>query len=244
MSTLAEGNKSKSEEIGLKVIRYLNKAIGLIEDVIFIIILLIALWFLMDTIHVFYNSSANVSMPTKPDGGIAALQKEISEEAVAWITIDDTSIDYPIMQGIDNYVYLNKNPYGEYSLAGSIFLDYRNASDFTDDYSVVYGHHMSGGYMFGALDDFEKEDFFEKHITGELETENGTYPIEVMGFLYTDASNELVFDPEGNHTGLEEFIKNNAINFRNVEGTNIIALTTCRSPTSTRRACLFVRILN
>lgn len=42
---------------------------------------------------------------------------------VAWLTIDDTKIDYPVMQGKDNTEYLNKDPYGDYALAGSIFLD-------------------------------------------------------------------------------------------------------------------------
>ena len=73
---------------------------------------------------------------------------------VGWIVVDDTNIDYPVMQGYDNSQYLNLDPYGEYSLSGSIFLDSRNSSDFTDPYSIIYGHHMEYGKMFGAIDDY------------------------------------------------------------------------------------------
>ncbi|MBR1845920.1 MAG: class B sortase, partial [Oscillospiraceae bacterium] len=63
------------------------------------------------------------------------------------------------MQGETNGKYLNTDPYGEYSLSGSIFLDSRNAGDFSDSYSLVYGHHMADGMMFGALDAFFDEGY-------------------------------------------------------------------------------------
>ena len=236
--------QSRKEEIGLRFVRYANKAIRTIEDIIFIIILLIALWFLVDTIYVFNHARADVLMPMKPENGdITTLQKELSEDCVGWITLDDTTIDYPVMQGIDNYEYLNKDPYGDYSVAGSIYLDARNASDFSDDYSLIYGHHMSGGYMFGSLDDFEDSAYFEQHKTGTLTTLRGEFPVEIIAFLYTDVSNELVFDPEEDQNGLEAFIEEKAINDRDTQSGRIVALTTCKSPTSTRRACLFVRII-
>ena len=237
--------ETRANRAGLRAVRIGEKTIRTVTDIIFIIILLLGLWYLADTIYVFYHSRADVTMPYKPqDGDLAALQKELSEEAVGWITLDDTSIDYPVMQGVDNYVYLNKDPYGDYSLAGSIFLDARNASDFSDDYSLIYGHHMSGGYMFGALDMYEDSAYFAEHTTGTLITERGEFPIEIISFLYTDAGNDTVFEPETADIGtIETFIKEKAINYRAVKGKRIVALTTCKSPTSTRRACLFVRVL-
>ena len=69
----------------------------------------------------------------------------------AWITIDNTHIDYPVLQGKDDMEYVNKDPFGEFALSGSIFLSTKNASDFSDVYNMTYGHHMENGAMFGDL---------------------------------------------------------------------------------------------
>ena len=71
-------------------------------------------------------------------------------------------------RGKENYEYLNKDPYGEFSLSGSIFLDARNDPDFKDDYSLIYGHHMEKGAMFGALDDFQDRAYFDQRRSGTV----------------------------------------------------------------------------
>ncbi len=237
-------NTSRGHRIGLIVVKTTDRVVQTIVDIIFIIILLLAVYFVADTIYVFYNSRADVTMPFKPEDGNIASLKELSEDCIGWITIDNTSIDYPIMQGVDNYEYLNKDPYGNYSLSGSIYLDSGNASDFSDDYSLIYGHHMSGGFMFGALDDFEDYDYFKEHLTGTIITERGTFPIVAEAFAYTQASDKLVFDlTEGTYEERVENMKTRALNY-NPEAEDegrLIALSTCRSPTSTRRMILFVR---
>ena len=238
-----ETSAERRHRIGMRVVKAGNRIVQTGIDILVIIVLLIGLWFLADAIYVFYHSRAGVTMPYKPvDGDLTALQQSLSEDCIGWITLDNTSIDYPIMQGEDNLEYLNKDPYGSYSLAGSIFLDARNASDFSDDYSVIYGHHMSGGYMFGALDDFEDANFFETHETGTLYTERGNFPVQVICFLYTDVSTEMVFDLDADRSGLPDFMKEKAKQYRQTGEGRIVALTTCKSPTSTRRACVFVRV--
>jgi sortase B len=67
--------------------------------------------------------------------------RELNSDIVGWIRIPDTDIDYPILQGSDNDYYLSRNYLGEFAVAGSIFLDYRN--DFGDDFLIIYGHSMS-----------------------------------------------------------------------------------------------------
>ena len=103
---------------------------------------------------------------------------------------------------------------------------------------------MSGGFMFGALDAFEEERFFQEHLEGDLFTSRGDLPIRVLAFVYTDASNELVFDPQ--YEGAEvlpEWIRENALHYNaRAEGGRIVALSTCKSPTSTRRLIVFVTI--
>ena len=129
---------------------------------IFVIALLISIYALYDTWYVFDHANDKSYLIFKPgvaeENGVVT-NSPITSDMVGWITLDDTNIDYPVMQGTDNTVYLNKDPYGEFSLSGSIFLDSRNSSDFTDEYSVIYGHHMEYGVMFGALDDYLDEDY-------------------------------------------------------------------------------------
>ena len=220
-------------------------------DVVFILVLLIGLYFSYDSAYVFYNSRAAQVSPYKPAGEDLASLQEVAEDAIAWITLDDTTVDYPIMQGEDNYEYLNKDPFGKFALAGSIFLDNRNASDFSDVYSLVYGHHMSGEYMFGALDAYADMMYFDGHRTGTLLTERGEIPLSIIGFYQTDASDTMVFDPEEDHSNMLEFVRANSEIYREPEvrsGTDaadlrIVALTTCKSPTTTKRTVLFAALV-
>ena len=213
-------------------------------DVAFLILLLIGLYFMYDSAYVFYHSRAAVVGPYKPADGNLADLRELSKDVVGWITLDDTMVDYPVLQGKNNFEYLNKDPFGKFSLSGSIFLDSRNASDFSDDYSIIYGHHMSGEYMFGALDDFADETFFREHETGTLVTLRGEFPIQVLAFFQTDASDSMVFAPEITRTDMWSYIRQNSERVRdNVDSVGrIVALTTCKSPTTTKRTVLFVAI--
>ena len=81
----------------------------------------------------------------------------INKDVAGWITIDDTHIDYPVVQGKDDMEYINKDVYGEFSLSGSIFLSCMNKKDFSDNYNLVYGHHMANGGMFGDVVSFTEK---------------------------------------------------------------------------------------
>ena len=77
---------------------------------------------------------------------------KINPDVCAWITMDGTHIDFPVLQGETNLSYINTDVYGDFALAGSIFLDCRNSRDFSDPYNLLYGHHMSNGSMFACLE--------------------------------------------------------------------------------------------
>ena len=86
----------------------------------------------------------------------------------AWLTVDGTKIDYPVVQGETNLEYINQDIYGEFALSGSIFLDSRNDRKFIDSYSLLYGHHMDNGAMFGDVMNYKEKEYFESHKTGTL----------------------------------------------------------------------------
>ena len=167
----------------------------------------------------------------------------ITDEMVAWITIDDTNIDYPVMQGKDNTHFLNTDPFGEYSLTGSIFLDSRCSSDFSDEYSVIYGHHMDYGKMFGALDDFLNETYLESHSTGTLmlgRSGEETFNLKVFASMRVSAREKTVFDMDYNK--IRQFIRSHADVLTTESKSRIVALSTCADADSVTRIVVFCYI--
>ncbi len=77
--------------------------------------------------------------------------KEINSDIVAWIKIDGTVINYPIVQSFDNKYYLDKNFYREKDSAGTLFLESKNKKDFSENNTVIYGHNIKRGTMFADL---------------------------------------------------------------------------------------------
>jgi sortase, srtB family len=104
--------------------------------------------------------------------------KSLNEDVIGWIYIPDTEINYPIVHTADNDYYLDHMVDRTENSAGSIFLDARNPSDFSDLHSIIYGHHMKNGSMFAALKGYKKQEFFDEHKVGYLITEAGVYRID------------------------------------------------------------------
>ncbi len=103
---------------------------------------------------------------------------EINGDFVAWIQIEGTQINYPVVQGEDNKYYLKHLFDGKWNSSGCIFLDYRSASDMSDPHTAIYGHHMKNGTMFSDLMKYKKQEFYDEHPTGYLLTPNENYVIE------------------------------------------------------------------
>lgn len=86
--------------------------------------------------------------------------RSVSENVVLWVDIPGTGVSYPVAQAEDNDYYLRKTLKGEYNFAGTVFMDYRNNPSVTDDNTILYGHNMRDGSMFGLLKKYGKEEFF------------------------------------------------------------------------------------
>ena len=77
--------------------------------------------------------------------------KAINNDVIGWIKIDNTNINYPILQGETDEYYLRKDIYKNYNFSGSIFVDSKTKADFTDYNTVIYGHNLKMGKMFSQL---------------------------------------------------------------------------------------------
>ncbi len=211
---------------------------------VFIVALLIVIYGLYDTWFVYNKAKDDSYLKYKPTASQGVPENApLTEDYVAWITIDDTNIDYPIMQGDNNMQYLNINPYGEYSLSGSIFLDSRNSADFSDDYSILYGHHMEYGKMFGALDDFLSKEYLKNHSTGKLivgRDGSQVYDLGIFACMKVNVYDKKALDPDslGN---VMKLITEEATNINTSidKSESILVLSTCIEPVSTNRLLVF-----
>ena len=84
-----------------------------------------------------------------------------NEDVVAWLHVPGTRIHYPVLAGETNETYLRTDLDGNHSIAGSIFLEENNASDFLDLNTILYGHNMLNGSKFSDIDDFVRGDITE-----------------------------------------------------------------------------------
>ena len=97
--------------------------------------------------------------------------QSVNDDIYAWIYCEGTDIDYPVVQSPnDDEFYLTYNSDGEYSSAGAIFTEHEyNSTDFTDPVTVIYGHHMSSGAMFGNMQEqFTDDEFWDSNPVIEI----------------------------------------------------------------------------
>jgi len=102
-----------------------------------------------------------------------------NKSLIGWIKIDDTLIDYPVMQSSNSEYYLNHNFNQKKDNNGSIFLDPECSIFPRSDNLIIYGHNMKSGKMFGSLKKYKSEDFYKKHPIVQFDTlyEKGKYQI-------------------------------------------------------------------
>ena len=227
-----------------KSIIFAHKSINFIVAIISLILFLICLYAMIDAYNVYVGASDTGILKYKPVAGNTEILRELSDDAVAWLTVDGTRIDYPVMQGKTNDDYLNKDPYGEFSLSGSIFLDSRNDSTFSDPYSLIYGHHMEYGAMFGSLDGYADREYFDAHRTGTLTVIKGAeYKITFFASCKAQATEKVIFDPpESDNLSLLEYLNKHSLVYYPQEvnaGSRLIALSTCQSAESNERMIVF-----
>lgn len=128
-----------------------------------------------------------------------------NKSLIGWVKIADTVIDYPVMQTVNNEYYLDHNFHQEYDRNGSIFLDAACSIYPRSTNLILYGHHMKSGSMFGSLQNYQSESYYEEHKIIEFDTiyEVGTY--EVM-FVFRDK----VYSQEDVNFKYYEFIDANS----------------------------------
>ena len=164
---------------------------------------------------------------------LTELQKQY-DEMIGWIQIEKTKIDYPIMQAENNKFYLTHSYEGKKLRAGSIFLDYRNDPLLIDRHSIIYGHDLRNGSMFGQLYQFKDQSFAEANRYFTIDTGNEQLQLEVFA-AYETTTDFYYIETDFTNESFEQFIKTvkkkSVITFdENINGSDqIITLSTCVS---------------
>lgn len=118
---------------------------------------------------------------------------QINEDFAFWLYCPDSPIDYPVVQTTDNDYYLHRLFNGEYNAAGTLFVDYRNLPMLQDPNTLIYGHHMRNDSMFGSLDWYREQSYFDSHpymlVIGKDEID----VIELFS-AYTTGSDDECYD--------------------------------------------------
>lgn len=120
-----------------------------------------------------------------------ALEK-INPDVMAWLTSEDTEIDYPVVQGEDNHYYLRHLFTGEENKLGAIFMDCRNHGNFSDKNTIIYGHNMKDGSMFSSLTKYKDQSYYDSFPTMLLYTPNGDFMIELFAGTIVDGNQESI----------------------------------------------------
>ena len=116
--------------------------------------------------------------------------KSVNDDVVGWIYCEGTQINYPVLQGETNDTYIRTLYTGEGHPSGSIFVDAGNLPEFQDNNTIIYGHHMADGSMFGTLEDWREQEYFDAHPCMWLLTPEQDYRIDLFSAYLVDARHD------------------------------------------------------
>lgn len=154
-----------------------------------------------------------------------------NEDFKFWLKIDNTNIDYPVVQGKDNDFYLKHDFFKSKNASGSIFLDYRVNNKSRNN--IIYGHNMKNGSMFANIELFKDEKFFNENKFITIEKNNKQYIYEIFSVYYLDAKNtdylQCNFNSDEEFDNFIHCIKERSLFKSNKElnSNDIITLSTC-----------------
>lgn len=161
--------------------------------------------------------------------------KEQNNETIAWLKVNNTNVEYPVVKGTNNSFYLNHSFDKSNNSAGWIFADYRNKFDNTDKNIVIYGHNMRDGSMFGSMLNILNAKWYEneENTNITLYTENEKCMYKVFSVYKIENEDYYIKTEFKNDNEFEDFIKTlkkRSIKDFNVDVSkydNILTLSTC-----------------
>lgn len=174
-----------------------------------------------------------------------------------WLTISGTNVDYPVMQrmgDVDNSYYLDKNFDGRTDSNGSLFIDYRSDTVNPTENTIIYGHNMNSGMMFGDLKKYLDESYLNNHKTVKFNTLYEERAYEIVAVCLSEVQdidsenfryyNFIDAKNEGEWTAFVQNINSQSVFTGNVDlspGDEVLTLSTCNNYTEDGRLFLVAK---
>lgn len=111
-----------------------------------------------------------------------------NSDVLGWVTIPDTVISYPVLQTQDNDYYLRHTWQKESGIVGSVFMDCRSSADMTDFNTIIYGHNMRDGSMFGTMSDYLEQEHWNAHPCVYLISGETAYRYDIFAAFEADVT--------------------------------------------------------
>lgn len=166
---------------------------------------------------------------------------QVNSDIIGWLWIPNTDISYPLLQGASNDSYIHTAYTGAHASAGSIFMDYRNESDFSDKNTVIYGHNMKNDTMFGTLKKYSSAEYAQEHSVFYILTPEGCRKYSVCYAMVTDALGSVYNMKFESSDAYAEHLKMlSRSTYYDLMGeidsdSSLVTLSTCTSATKTGR---------
>lgn len=168
--------------------------------------------------------------------------KKVNSDTVAFLKVNGTEVEYPIVKTTNNDFYLKHSFDKTYNAAGWIFTDYKNKLDGTDKNIVIYGHNRKNGTMFSSLRNILNKNWYEneENLKIQLITESENFIYEVFSIYQIEKESyylQTTFSNNEQYSGFIETLKNRSIKDFNVDVTfedQILTLSTCANDNNYR----------
>ncbi len=166
--------------------------------------------------------------------------KEVNSDIVGWLKIRALDLSYPVVQGEDNDYYLHRSFEQEDLFAGCLFMHYENKSDYTDQNTIIYGHNMKNGSMFGTLKKFRDEEVYETSKYFWIYTEDIIYQYRIFSARVVDKvgqTYQIVFSTDEFEEFLTTAVEESEVDNSTVSVTTedkVVTLSTCTGDSATR----------
>lgn len=166
--------------------------------------------------------------------------QSVNEDIVGWLRIRGLGISYPIVQGEDNDYYLHRTFERTDNFAGCIFMNCDNDSDLSDQNTIIYGHNMKDGSMFGKLKNYNEEDVYQKSKYFWIYTPDLIYQYRIFsasivnktGLTYQIMFTEDEFNQFVNQAFSSSVVDNSGLSVTRED--RVVTLSTCTGDDSTR----------
>ena len=175
-------------------------------------------------------------------------------DIVGFVFVEGTNITNVILQGEDNYFYLHRDMYGNHNINGSVFMDFRNAPDFTDQNTILYGHNMNNGTMFHNVRYYMQQEFFEAHPLIKVITDDQLFVYEIFSAFSTRADRayrmdfdyiQVLFENDEEFGNLVDEMARRSVYYTGIEASGqdrILVLSTCTNVQRNTRYVVAARL--